>query len=336
LVTGGAGFIGSHVVDLLLAGGYRVVALDSLVRGTLDNLPSGCGFVRCDITDGAATEEAVARFHPEVIVHLAAHTTVEESLTDPCLDASVNVMGTLSVLRAAARNHCRKVVFASSSTVYGEPQRQPVQESDVLNPISPYGASKTAAEHYVRILCDVRGISHVVLRFGNVFGPRDSPSSRHVVTSFISTLLAGETPVIEWDGEQAKDYVHVHDVARAVAAAIELGHNDSFNIGSEEAVSVNRLYELVCSLLALQVTPLRRERRPGDVRTFVMNCAKAHHTLKWRPLTALSEGLRTTIDAMAVDQLTTGSTIDQRNAGRVDAPCVRRPDQAHGKPVGTR
>ena len=203
------------------------------------------------------------------------------------------------MLDAAARAGCRKVVFASSSTVYGDPVRQPVHEVDQLHPISPYGASKLAGEHYVRVLAAEHGRSYTILRFGNVFGPRDSPLNNHVITSFAHALLRGRAPVIEWDGEQRKDYVYAGDVAQAVRASLERGGNDIFNIGCERAVSVNELFRLVSSVVGVDMIPERRERRAGDVRNFVMDCSRAHQRLGWHADTPLDDALRITIESMA-------------------------------------
>lgn len=299
LVTGGAGFIGSHVVDTLLRSSSEVLVLDNLATGSKERVPQGCELDLTDITDAARTVAAVMRFRPEVIVHLAAQTNVEDSISHPDHDAGVNILGTLSVLEAGAQSRCRKIIFASSSTVYGEPARQPVLESDRILPISPYGASKAAGEHYVRIVAKVRKLDYTILRLGNVFGPRDSLRSRHVVTAFVSALQSGRVPTIEWDGEQTKDFVYVGDVADAVVAAIHRGSNNTFNVGSEVGTSVNELYDSVCAAMGVRVMPHRSPRRAGDVRAFVMDCSKAYRLLGWRPGTALLDGLALTVNAMA-------------------------------------
>lgn len=299
LVTGGAGFIGSHVAEALLTGGSEVLVLDNLATGSRQKVPDGCDLVVADITDARRTADTVMRFVPEVIVHLAAQTNVENSVAQPGEDANVNILGTLAVLEAMARSGGRKVIFASSSTVYGEPERQPVVETDPIRPISPYGASKAAGEHYVRIVATGRRLQYTILRLGNVFGPRDSLGSRHAVTAFVDALLSGRTPTIEWDGEQTKDYVYVGDVADAVVAAVDRGHNQTFNIASEVGISVNDLYERICAVIGARRLPRHRDRRPGDVRTFVMSCSKARRLLGWSPRTPLLEALTMTVDSMA-------------------------------------
>jgi UDP-glucose 4-epimerase len=299
LVTGGAGFVGSHVTEALLQAGAEVVVLDNLASGSRDNLAAGAEFVLADITDTHAVTTLIRGLSSDVVVHLAAATEVAASMNDPAHDAVVNVVGTLSVLQAAMTNGCRKFVFASSSTVYGEPTRQPVHETDPLRPISPYGASKVAGEHYVRIVGELHRAPYTILRLGNVFGPRDTPRSHHVVTMFLDALVSGQRPAIDWDGEQTKDYVYVADVAAAVLRAIEHGDNDVFNVGSGTGTTVNEIFGLVCSVMDTRVTPEHRSRRAGDVRQVIMDCSKAHDVLGWRPDTPFEDGLRRTAEALA-------------------------------------
>ena len=207
------------------------------------------------------------------------------------------MLGTVNVVQAAIAAGSRKVVFASSGgTVYGNAQPQPVPETQPLNPISPYGVSKVAGEHYVRVLCGQAGMTCTILRYGNVYGPRDIPASQHVITAFLHALVKGERPVIEWDGEQAKDYVYVGDVAAAHVRAIDAGDGEAFNIGSGREVSVNTIFRQVCELFAVTIEPHRGQRRPGDVRRFTLDCRKADQMLGWRPATQFAEGLRQTVD----------------------------------------
>jgi UDP-glucose 4-epimerase len=297
LVTGGAGFVGSHVVEALIAEEHHVLVLDNLVTGSRANLWPEADFVLADITDRAAVAAAFERFRPEVILHQAAQTLVAASASDPIRDSQINVVGTLNVLDAAARSGVRKIVFASSGgTVYGNPERQPVSETEPLRPISPYGVSKVAGEHYIRVICEQRGMTYTNLRYGNVYGPRDIPASQHVITAFLYAVRKGEPPVIEWDGEQSKDYVYAADVARANVLALDRGDNESVNIGSASEISVNAIFTLVGELAGIQVEPVRAPKRPGDVRRFILDCAKAERVLGWRPTTSFREGLRQTVD----------------------------------------
>ncbi|TMB88988.1 MAG: NAD-dependent epimerase/dehydratase family protein [Chloroflexi bacterium] len=295
LISGGAGFIGSHIAEAFLERSSQVLVLDNLSTGERGNLPEAAVFVLGDVTDGQHVHALAADFAPDVVVHFAAQTSVEASMLDPRLDASVNVGGTLSLLLAAGASGCRRFIFASSSTVYGIPRRLPVREDDPLQPIAAYGVSKLAGEHYVRVVGAAHGMTHVILRLGNVFGPRDSLSSRHAVTAFSHALLAGKQPVIEWDGEQAKDYVFVKDVARAVVAAAERGDDQSFNIAGERSLSVREVLEKLATALGVEPRPRFAPRRPGDVRRYVMDCSHAHEVLEWRPRTPLDEALSATV-----------------------------------------
>jgi UDP-glucose 4-epimerase len=297
LVTGGAGFVGSHVAEHLLQAGHEVLVVDNLATGSEANVPAGARLYVVDITDAQALDDVVSRFRPQLAFHQAAQTLVAASAADPVRDADVNVIGTVNVLRATARACCTKVIFASSGgTVYGNPERQPVPETAPLRPISPYGVSKVAGEHYVSAICGQAGMRFTILRYGNVFGPRDIPASQHVITAFLDALTRGKAPVIEWDGEQAKDYVYVSDVAEANVCAIERGDGETFNIGSGASTSVNRILQLICDLLDVEVVPERREKRPGDVRLFTLDCSKARSLLNWAPRTPFVDALRITAD----------------------------------------
>ena len=296
LVTGGAGFIGSHVVDALLAVGHQVTVVDNLATGSRSNLDPRAELFEADVRDQA---EMVRIFHhaaPATVIHLAAQTLVARSASDPHRDAHINVLGTLSVVRAAIGAASRKVIFASSGgTVYGNATVQPVPETHPLCPISPYGVSKVAGEHYLRVLCAQAGLSYTILRYGNVYGPRDIPASQHVITAFLHALVQGERPVIEWDGEQAKDYVYVRDVAAAHLCAIGAGDGEAFNLGSGTEISVNEIFRQVCALVGFSGEPLHRPQRPGDVRRFVLDCRKARNRLGWHASTRFAAGLEETV-----------------------------------------
>ena len=300
LVTGGAGFIGSHLVDHYLAAGHEVAVLDNLVTGKLENLAGvldRIAFHQGDIADRAAVEKAVGEFKPELINHHAAQMSVKASTDDPVHDARSNVIGLIHVLEAAVANGVRKVVFASSGgTVYGDCPIIPSPEDAPLAPMSPYGITKMVGEHYLRFFKDVHGLDFTVFRYGNVYGPRQDPHGEAgVVAIFAKRLIAGEAPVIHWDGEQRKDYVHVSDVARANLLALTGGSGRAYNIGAGVATSVNELYAGLEGQLRSGIQPLYGPKREGDVRLSYLDIGRVREELGWAPRVELAEGMVDTV-----------------------------------------
>ena len=298
LVTGGAGFIGSHLVEAYLGAGHEVAVVDNLVTGKLENLPQGriC-FFHVDITDRRALREAIAAFRPDVVNHHAAQMSVKVSTDTPVFDAENNVIGLLNVLEASVDNGVRKIIFASSGgTVYGESEQIPSPETAPLLPMSPYGITKMVGEHYLRYFKQMHGLDFTILRYGNVYGPRQDPHGEAgVVAIFARRLLSGQTPVIHWDGEQRKDYVHVRDVARANLLALDRGSGEAFNIGAGVATSVNELFKALEAQIGSGIRPKYGPKREGDVRLSFLDIEHARHCLGWEPTVALEEGMVDTI-----------------------------------------
>ena len=292
LVTGGAGFIGSHVVDALLARGDEVTVLDNLSTGKRENLPDGATLVEGDIR--ADAEAACAEARPEVVFHLAAQADVGTSVERPDFDADVNVLGTLRVLEAA-RGHGAQVVFSSTGgAIYGECER-PAREEDERRPLSPYGTSKLAGEEYLATWNRLHGTRHVVLRFGNVYGPRQLPKLEGgVVAIFMERLRAGEGATIYGDGEQTRDFVYVGDVVDAVLAAADCAHSGYVNIATGEETSVLALAR------ALDLRVRHAAERPGEVRRSCLDPTAAAAALGWHARTPLAEGLERTLTSMAL------------------------------------
>lgn len=297
LVTGGAGFIGSHIVRRLHAEGRPVRSFD-LHRGIL---PAGVDIVEGDVRDRALLARATQGV--EVIYHLAAEPSVQRSIADPyaCLD--INVTGTLNLLLAARDAGVRRVVFASSCAVYGDDPVMPKQEAMALTPRSPYAASKAMGEHLCQVAGAVYGVEAVALRYFNVYGPGQRPDSAYaaVIPRFIDALLKQKQPVIFGDGEQTRDFVFVGDIVNAnLAAATAPGVAGSvFNIASGESTSLNRLLATICSLLGVEPNPHREPERPGDIRFSEADISQAMEKLGYAPRTILSEGLRQTVAAFA-------------------------------------
>jgi UDP-glucose 4-epimerase len=292
VVTGGAGFIGSHVVDALLSRGDEVHVFDDLSSGRRENLDGRVELAEGDIRDAAAVEALFDRVRPQVCFHLAAQPDVRVSVARPAFDCEVNVLGTIRILEAA-RRHAARVVFASTGgAIYGECGR-PAPEDSAREPLAPYGASKLAAEEYLATYDRLHGGGHVSLRLGNVYGPRQNPCGEAgVVAIFLGLLAKGGTPRIFGDGRQTRDYVYVGDVVRATLAAAERG--GVFNVGTGRETSVLELFEACCRAAGVDAEPEFAPPREGEVARSVLDPALAERELGFRADTALPDGLRTT------------------------------------------
>jgi UDP-glucose 4-epimerase len=291
VVTGGAGFVGSHVVRALLARGDEVAIVDNLSSGRRENVPEEATLIVADIREPLAETFAEAR--PDVVIHLAAQIDVRRSVAEPGYDAAVNVLGTISVLEAA-REHDAQVVFSSTGgAIYGECEA-PAPETSERRPISPYGTSKLAAEEYLAAYNRLYGSGHVALRYGNVYGPRQDPHGEAgVVAIFFNCFLSGTTPKIYGDGRQTRDYVYAGDVARATLAAV--GHDGGvYNVGTARETSVLELYELCREVAGVDVEPEHAPERAGELQRSVVDISLAERELGWRPETPLADGLRET------------------------------------------
>jgi UDP-glucose 4-epimerase len=301
IVTGGAGFIGSHLVDLLLAEGHAVSVVDDLSTGKRRNVPPGAHLYDVDVR-APELSQVIRDERPEVVFHQAAQSSVKVSTDDPRRDAEINIVGLVNLLEACAASNVRKVVFASSGATYGNPRYLPMDESHPQMPESPYGITKLMSEHYLRYYMLDRGVAFTALRYGNVYGPRQDPHGEAgVVAIFTRQLLTGQTPTIHWDGQQTRDYVSVKDVARANLAAATLGDGHCYCIGTGRGTSVNTLYAQLSQAVGHDVEPNRSSRRPGDLRDAHFDCRRARAELGWEPTVTLSEGLTETVEAFRAE-----------------------------------
>lgn len=297
LVTGGAGFIGSHVAEQLLSRGHEVAVLDNLSTGKRENVPSGARFYEVDIRSGCA--EVFEDFRPEAVSHQAAQMDVRRSVAEPDFDAEVNVIGTVRLLEACVRSGVRRVVFASTGgAIYGEQGEFPATEDHPEFPISPYGVSKLAGERYLHYYNAQYGLPYAALRYSNVYGPRQDPHGEAgVVAIFCGRLAAGKRATINGTGEQTRDYVYVGDVARANVLALENGiPPGAYNIGTGVETSVNELYERLRRLSGRDdLEPEHGPAKPGEQQRSCVNSSLAGRVMGWHPEVDLDAGLKQTL-----------------------------------------
>ncbi|SHE96226.1 UDP-glucose 4-epimerase [Seinonella peptonophila] len=294
LVTGGAGFIGSHIVDQCIEQGHHVVVVDNFSTGNRENLNEAVTCYQMDLTS-PQLEQVLMNERPKVVFHQAAQTRVPVSIEQPIADAQTNIMGTIHLLEAARRSGVEKTIFASTAAVYGNPVYLPIDEKHPIQPLSGYGAGKHTAEHYLHIYKELYGIEYTILRYANVYGIRQNPHGEGgVVSIFIDRLLREESLTIYGDGTQTRDYINVQDVARANLAAIDRGHGEILNIGTGEDVSLNQLIQLFEEVQEHPVTKKYASERTGDIKHSYFDPTLANQTLNWKAEIRLKDGLRST------------------------------------------
>jgi UDP-glucose 4-epimerase len=297
LVTGGAGFIGSHVVDAYVAAGHDVAVLDDLSTGHEANLNPRARFHRVDVRDRSAVAAVLERERPEVLNHHAAQMSVRRSVADPVFDAEVNLVGLLNLLEEGRRRDLRQVIFASSGgTVYGEQQRVPASEDDPTEPVCPYGVAKLGSERYLHFYSHVYGLRWIAFRYGNVYGPRQDPQGEAgVIAIFTGQLLRGQDAVINGPGTQTRDYVYVADVARANLLALDCDHCGALNVGSGVETDVNTLFRRLCDATGTHPPETHGPAKAGEQSRSVLDSRRAEAILGWAPRADLESGLAHTV-----------------------------------------
>jgi UDP-glucose 4-epimerase len=297
MVTGGAGFIGSHVVDAYVEAGHEVAVIDDLSRGKKVNINPRCHFYCCDIRDRKTVEDIFSTENPVVVNHHAAQMDVRRGVREPIFDAQVNILGGINLIEAAVANKVKRFIYIGTAGAgYGEPDRMPVPEDYPINPITPYGISKHTIEHYLFTFRFLYGLDYVVLRYGNVYGPRqNSQGEAGVFATFSEQILANVQPVIYGDGTKIRDYVYISDVVAANLAALEMGSNEIFNISSGVQTIDQDVFDLVRDLLNKSVQPKYIPRRPGEIDRICLDISKAERLLGWKPRVSLAEGARRTV-----------------------------------------
>lgn len=302
LVTGGAGFIASHIVDRLIEEGYKVIVVDDLSTGNKENLNPEAKFYKLDICS-PKLEEVFKEERPTVVNHQAAQVDVRKSLVDPIYDARINILGTINILENCRKYKVKRTIFASTGgAIYGEGQYLPAKEIHPINPKAPYGMSKWMAEKYLNLYRKIYGQDYVILRYGNVYGPRQDPlGEAGVVAIFTNAMLRGLSPTIFGDGEQVRDFVYVKDVVEANLLAVEKGEGEIFNIGTGKAISVNSIFTTLNEIQKFDKNPVYAQERKGEIKRIYLDCKKAKEDLGWRAKVDLAQGLKKTIEFFKKD-----------------------------------
>jgi UDP-glucose 4-epimerase len=298
LVTGGAGFIGSNVVDRFIALGHDVAVFDDLSTGFREFLHPRATLFVGDLADPQAIDHAIAEHKPEIVDHHAAQIDVRKSVSDPVWDARVNILGSIGMLQSCTRHGVRKVVYASTGgALYGEGRQLPATEDHPVNPEAPYGASKHTVEHYLYLWKLLHGLDYTVLRYPNVYGPRQNPHGEAGVNAiFIGLMLAGKRPRIFGDGKAERDYLYVDDVVAANVLALERGSGEMVNLGTGVGTSVNDIVHELQAILGFREGALHEPPRPGEVQRIFLDASRAKRVLSWEPTVTFAEGLRRTVE----------------------------------------
>jgi UDP-glucose 4-epimerase len=296
VATGGAGFIGSHLVDALLERGDEVIVIDDLSSGDKQQLPPEAEFHQLDIRSRHAAE-LIRRRRPDAVAHHAAQMSVSRSVREPLFDADVNLVGSLNLLEAAREVGARFVFASTGGALYGDADVLPTPETYPAWPVSPYGVGKLGFEHYLHCYAAQHGLPYVALRYANVYGPRQNPHGEAgVIAIFCLRLLAEEEPIVYGDGKQTRDFVYVSDVVRAHLAALDSDVTGHFNVGTGREVDVNTVFEMIAERMGTSLGKRHGPPRPGDQRTSALDATLIRETLGWQPEVSLEDGLSQTVE----------------------------------------
>lgn len=295
LVTGGAGFIGSHIVDCLIELGHEVCIADSMIHGKEENVNKLALLKKIDIRD-EKLKDVFKDFQPEVVIHNAAQISVPKSLENPMEDASINILGSLNVLEACRKAGVRKIIYPASAAIFGQPIYLPIDEKHPLNMISGYGITKHTVEHYLQTYKSLYNIDYVVLRYSNVYGPRQDYSGEGgVISIFCEKIIKNISPYIYGDGKQLRDFIYVKDIVKANIMAIESLNNGIYNVCSSNKISVNQLLDIINEVSEKNITPIYKGERKGDIKDSYMTYDKINNEIGWQPEYDLCDGIKETI-----------------------------------------
>jgi UDP-glucose 4-epimerase len=296
LVTGGAGFIASHIVDELIKLKHHVCIVDNLSAGSEENINSEAKFYKFNITEIDKLKLVFAVEQPEVVIHHAAQINIQTSLSKPTFDAENNILGTINILECCREFGIRKIIYPSSAAVYGDPKYLPLDENHPIDPISFYGISKHTPEHYIKIYAQVYGLKYTIFRYANVYGIRQDPEGEGgVVSIFTEKLLNNDTPFIFGDGEQTRDFIYVKDIVHANILALHKGDNELLNISTNKAVTVNELFKVMKNISGSKVDVIHKEERKGDILHSYLDNKKAQEKLGFKVEVNIEDGIRETV-----------------------------------------
>jgi UDP-glucose 4-epimerase len=296
LVTGGAGFIASHIVDELVKLKHHVCIVDNLSAGKDENINQKAIFYKYSITDMDKLKLVFEVEQPEVVIHHAAQINIQNSLSKPAFDAENNIVGTINILECCKEFGIRKIIYPSSAAVYGDPKYLPVDENHPIDPISFYGISKHTPEHYIKIYSKLYGFKYTIFRYANVYGIRQDPKGEGgVVSIFIGKLLNNETTFIFGDGEQTRDFIYVKDIVQANMLALHKGDNELLNISTNKAVTVNELFKVIKNISGSEVDVIYKEERKGDIVHSYLDNKRAEEKLGWEIEFNMEDGIRETV-----------------------------------------